>query len=69
MSASTVQDDNLDRPIWGAEIIGAIVNRNPRQAYYLLEKGELPARKVGRTWVSTRRQLLNHVIGDDQAAT
>jgi hypothetical protein len=55
-----MQDYNpdLDRPIWGAEAIGAAINRNKRQTFYLLEQGYVDADKVGGTWCSTIRRLL-----------
>jgi hypothetical protein len=53
-----------DAPIWNAENIAIEANLfdedgNPdvRRAYYGLEKGLIPGRKVGRRWVSTRRQI------------
>jgi hypothetical protein len=46
--------------LWGATAIGReanIVNENGevdiRRLYYMLEKGYLPAKKVGRAWMST----------------
>ena len=36
---------------WGAETIGAIIGRNPRQAHHLLVTGQIKcARKVGGRW-------------------
>jgi hypothetical protein len=47
-----------DMPIWGAEAIGVVLNRRPRQAYHLLEAGMVPgAKKIGGTWMSTKRKL------------
>jgi len=43
--------------VWGAANIGRVINRPPRQTFYLLEKGLLPARKIGDAWVSTRTEL------------
>ena len=43
--------------VWGAELIGAELNISPRTAFYLLERGEIPARKVGRRWCTTRGAL------------
>ena len=37
--------------IWGAKAIGEEIDRSPRQTFYLLENGTLPARKVGNLWV------------------
>jgi hypothetical protein len=54
---------DLDRPIWGVPAIAEIVNRSPTKVYYLLEKGHLPARKIGKLWTSTPRELLAAVIG------
>jgi hypothetical protein len=35
--------------IWGAEEIGRVINRTPRQTFWLLEQGLVPgARKWGR---------------------
>ena len=43
--------------IWGAKAIGQEINRSERQASYLLENGQLPAKKVGGRWCSTRTAL------------
>jgi hypothetical protein len=60
---------DLDRPIWGARKIAeaaGLVDDNgepdERSAYYQLEKGHLPGRKVGRLWTSTIRQLRSIAI-------
>ena len=34
---------------------------NPRAAYYLLEKREIPGFKIGNIWYARRSTLLNHV--------
>jgi len=40
--------------IWGAETIGAIIGRNPRQAHHLLVTGQIKcARKVGGRWCAS----------------
>jgi hypothetical protein len=54
--------DDLDRPIWGAREIGKVINRTRQQTFHLLEKGGLPAKKVGKLWVSTPRMLLEYLI-------
>lgn len=46
--------------VWGAEQIATAIGRSRRQAFHLLESGELPARKVGGRWVISRRALLAH---------
>ena len=46
VSAEDVNDKRL-KPVRGAEQISEILRRIPRKAFYLLEKGLVPARKVG----------------------
>jgi hypothetical protein len=50
--------------LWGAVAIGreaGIVDKDGevdiRRLYYMLEKGYLPAKKVGRAWVSSSRAI------------
>jgi hypothetical protein len=50
--------------LWGAEAIGRevnIVDENGdvdlRRVYHKLNQQHLPAKKVGRVWISSRRQL------------
>jgi hypothetical protein len=43
---------------WGAKAIGGFLGKSPRATFHLLEKGQIPSRKIGRQWVSTRRQLI-----------
>ena len=50
--------------VWGADEIAAVVNRKRRPTYHMLENGLLPARKVGRLWVASRRKLIAHVAGE-----
>ena len=49
--------------VWGAANIGRVINANPRRTFYLLEKGLIPARKIGDTWVTTRAELLAAIRG------
>ena len=62
--ATGVDVDLTDDLIWGAEAIGKVIKRRPRQVVYMLEKGLLPAKKVGRLWVSTRSSLERHFYGE-----
>jgi hypothetical protein len=72
IGATDMQDDQLlDRPIWGAEAIGREAgclddkgNVDLRRTFYLLEKGLLPAVKVGRQWSSTPRRLRRFFAGE-----
>lgn len=44
--------------VWGGEEIAKVIGRTPRVTFLLLEKGELPAKKVGGRWVAERGELL-----------
>jgi hypothetical protein len=61
---SVVENETSDL-VWGAEAIGAVIQRNQRQTFYLLEAGRLPARKIGKLWCASRERLLRAVIGDE----
>jgi hypothetical protein len=49
----------------GAAAIGAAIGVSPRRAYWLLERGVLPAVKEGSTWTSTLDRLRRFYEGDD----
>jgi hypothetical protein len=42
----------------GADAIAQATGLTPRRAYWLLEKGILPASKEGRLWVTTRDRFV-----------
>lgn len=50
--------------VWGAAEIGKEINRKPRQTFYMLESGLLPARKVGNQWVAERGKLRAFFLKD-----
>lgn len=54
--------------VWGAEAIAAFIGRPVRATFHMLEKGELPARKVGQRWVAERGQLIRFFLDQGQAA-
>lgn len=50
--------------IWGAAEIAKFLNlKSSRQAFWLLENGKIPARKVGNRWVASRRALRAYFEG------
>lgn len=51
--------------IWTASEIAKVLNLTERQTWYLLERRELPARKIGGKWVASRRALLRAVVPSD----
>lgn len=52
-----MSNETLDL-IWGAANIAALLGVSERQAYAMLEKGELPAIKKNGKWVVSRRRLI-----------
>jgi hypothetical protein len=57
-----------DRPIWGASAIGREVGLDRASVYHLLSRNLLPARRIGRRWVSTRGQLRRALTSEQSAA-
>lgn len=53
-----------DEPIWEVRNIAKVIKRSERQTFHLLTTGALPAKKIGDRWVSTRRKLLNAIVGE-----
>ncbi len=49
--------------IWGAEKIARAIGVSRRQAFYMLENGHLPARKVGGRWCASLSALRRHFAG------
>lgn len=45
--------------VWGGEDIAKVIGRTARVTFSLLEKGELPAKKVGGRWVASRQKLID----------
>jgi len=52
-----MSDDNLDKPLWGAAAISEALGLSERTFYYKAERGLLPVRKVGATYLSTPRRV------------
>jgi hypothetical protein len=55
--------ENRLKPIWGAEKISEILGVPLRKGFYLLERGRVPARKVGGCWQSTQGELEDFLLG------
>jgi hypothetical protein len=50
--------------IWGAKAIADEIGVGTRKAFYLLETGAIPARKINGLWVSSRSQLRARLLGE-----
>lgn len=53
----TVTESALDL-VWEVSEIAKIIGRTPRQTFHMINKGELPAKKVGGRWVAERSKLI-----------
>jgi hypothetical protein len=47
--------------IWGAEEIGREIGRPTKKVFYLLERGYIPAKKIGGLWVASRATLREYL--------
>jgi hypothetical protein len=47
--------------LWGAAAIAAFLGRPVRGTFWHLERGNIPATKVGRVWTATRSALREHL--------
>jgi hypothetical protein len=56
----TTTDDRLDTLI-GAKAIADYANLDVRQAFHLLQLGELPATKMGKLWTSTKTAIRRRI--------
>jgi hypothetical protein len=50
--------------LWGVDEIAGAIGRDRSAVYYLLSKGDLPAKKVGGRWVASKRRLLAFLTGE-----
>ncbi|KHJ55136.1 hypothetical protein LA66_00140 [Aureimonas altamirensis] len=50
--------------LWGAEAISKAIGRSARATFDMLDKGELPAKKVNGRWVIERRKLVEFFTGE-----
>lgn len=54
--------------LWGAEQIAEAIGIKPRQAFRLLENGNLPARKIGGRWVADSGKLRAFILDEAHAS-
>jgi hypothetical protein len=59
-------DDTSTDLVWGGEEIAKVIGRTKRITFSLLEKGELPAKKVGGRWVASKKKLYEFLTGGDE---
>jgi hypothetical protein len=61
-----IQDDT---PIWGAGAIAREIGLDRAATYHLLSRNLLPARRVGRRWVSSRTRLRQALTSVEQSGS
>ena len=66
-TVETSRDKDADDLLWGVREIGKAIRRSDRQTYHLLMRGLLPGRKIGASWVASRRKLLAALMGDNES--
>ncbi len=52
--------------LWGAEGVAPIIKRSERQARCLLKARIIPNRRVGRSFVTTRGEIVTALLGAPQ---
>jgi hypothetical protein len=66
MTSTNERNENI-RLVWGGTEIAKIIGRSARATFHMLEKGELPAKKVGGRWVAERTKLIDFFMKEDAA--
>jgi hypothetical protein len=61
-----IQDDT---PIWGADRIAREIGLDRQATYHLLSGGLLPAKRIGRRWVSSRTRLRQALTSVEQSGS
>jgi hypothetical protein len=56
-----------DAPLWGVPQIARHIGKSERETYYYLQKGYLPATKVGTVWVAIPSKLDARLRGELEA--
>jgi hypothetical protein len=60
--------DPDDQPIYGVPSIARAIKRSESQTYYSLERGFLPAGKLGKIWFTTPRRIRAFLNGKSEVA-
>ena len=63
MTVNAEHNTNMEL-VWGCTEIAKLIGRSARATFHMLEKGELPARKVGGRWVAERGKLIRFFVED-----
>jgi hypothetical protein len=61
-----MSDSDLDAPLWGAAAIANELRLSEKSFYYRASLGLLPVKKVGASFVSTRRRIRDFLNSEQQ---
>jgi hypothetical protein len=66
MKSTTDKKPSLsDDLIWGGLAISEELGLSKHKTFYVLERGYVPAQKVGNIWVASRKKLRAACAGED----
>lgn len=65
MDGSMNHEDQQSDIVWGAEAIGKVINQPLPSTFHLLSRGKLPAKRVGRRWVASRKKLIEFLVSGE----
>ena len=54
------QNDIADDVLMGTAAIAAFIGRDRQKVQYLMRRGLLPGGRIGKSWVVSKRRLLEH---------
>ena len=64
MSTDEKSDTLKGEILKGCKEIANFINESERTTFYMLEKGQLPATKIGRKWRTTKTRIRKHLDGE-----
>jgi len=67
MSKQTTEPALSNDVLWGCTAIATEINRPEHITFRLLQRGLIPAEKMGAIWVTTRTRLRAHFNGKQAA--
>jgi hypothetical protein len=64
-----MSEQDLDAPLWGAAPIAAELGLSEKSFYYRAGQGLFPVKKVGATFLSTRRRIRDFLNSEESPLT
>lgn len=66
---TTEQQTETFEPVWGGSAIARVLGTTDQQAFYILTRGLIPAKKIGGRWVADRNELIKFMKTPDARAS